>query len=164
MKYNVICRKVELSDSRKEKLLGKIKKLDKFFDEELECKILVAEQKNEIVQATGTTWGIEKAAYENVWDFPQLGLQNVMVIDRQQEENLWQVGIDCIDVETQMYRGGNLDLFTPDLIYTADTEIGTVTWLTIDETCAERGMTLTDEEAVELARRLAAGVHWKKVQ
>jgi len=124
----------------------------------------VYEQKNEIVQATGTTWGIEKAAYENVWDFPQLGLQNVMVIDRQQEENLWQVGIDCIDVETQMYRGGNLDLFTPDLIYTADTEIGTVTWLTIDETCAERGMTLTDEEAVELARRLAAGVHWKKVQ
>ena len=49
MKYNVICRKVELSDNRKEKLLAKIKKLDKFFDEELECKILVAEQKNEIV-------------------------------------------------------------------------------------------------------------------
>ena len=46
MKYNVICRKVELSDNRKEKLLAKIKKLDKFFDEELECKILVAEQKN----------------------------------------------------------------------------------------------------------------------
>lgn len=49
MKYNVICRKVELSDSRKEKLLVKIKKLDKFFDEELECKVLVSEQKNEIV-------------------------------------------------------------------------------------------------------------------
>ncbi|MBR5614275.1 MAG: ribosome-associated translation inhibitor RaiA [Clostridia bacterium] len=49
MKYNVICRKVELSDSRKEKLLGKLKKLDKFFDEELECKVLVSEQKNEIV-------------------------------------------------------------------------------------------------------------------
>lgn len=49
MKYNVICRKVELSDSRKEKLLGKLKKLDKFFDEELECKVLVEEQKTEIV-------------------------------------------------------------------------------------------------------------------
>ncbi len=49
MRYNVICRKVELSDSRKEKLLGKLKKLDKFFDEELECKVLVSEQKNEIV-------------------------------------------------------------------------------------------------------------------
>lgn len=49
MKYNVICRKVELSDSRKEKLLSKVKKLDKFFDTELDCKILIAEQKNEIV-------------------------------------------------------------------------------------------------------------------
>ncbi len=48
MKYNVICRKVELSDSRKEKLLSKIKKLDKFFDADLECKILIAEQKGEI--------------------------------------------------------------------------------------------------------------------
>jgi putative sigma-54 modulation protein len=49
MKYNVICRKVELSDSRKEKLLAKLKKLDKFFDEDLECKVLVSEQKTEIV-------------------------------------------------------------------------------------------------------------------
>ncbi len=48
MKYNVICRKVELSDSRKEKLMSKVKKLDKFFEEDLECKILIAEQKNEI--------------------------------------------------------------------------------------------------------------------
>ena len=48
MKYNVICRKVELSDSRKEKLMGKIKKLDKFFDSELDCKILISEQKGEI--------------------------------------------------------------------------------------------------------------------
>ena len=49
MKYNVICRKVELSDSRKEKLLSKLKKLDRFFDEELECKVLVAEEKANIV-------------------------------------------------------------------------------------------------------------------
>ena len=49
MKYNVICKKVELSDSRKEKLLSKVKKLDKFFEEDLECKILIAEQKNDIV-------------------------------------------------------------------------------------------------------------------
>lgn len=49
MKYNVIGRKVELSDSRKEKLLVKLKKLDKFFDEEQECKVLVSEQKSEIV-------------------------------------------------------------------------------------------------------------------
>ena len=49
MKYNVICRKVDLSDSRKEKLLAKLKKLDKFFDENIECKVLVAEQKSDIV-------------------------------------------------------------------------------------------------------------------
>ena len=49
MKYNVICRKVELSDSRKEKLLAKLSKLDKFFDEEIECKVLVAEEKSNIV-------------------------------------------------------------------------------------------------------------------
>ena len=49
MKYNVICRKVELSDNRKEKLLSKLKKLDKFFDEDLECKVLVQEQREEII-------------------------------------------------------------------------------------------------------------------
>ena len=49
MKYNVIQRKVDLSDSRKEKLLAKLKKLDKFFGEDIECKVLVSEQKSEIV-------------------------------------------------------------------------------------------------------------------
>lgn len=49
MKYNVICKKVELSDSRKEKLLKKIQKLDKFFEEDIECKVVVSEQKSEIV-------------------------------------------------------------------------------------------------------------------
>lgn len=49
MKYNVICRKVELSDIREEKLLAKLKKLDKFFDENIECKVLVSEQKAEII-------------------------------------------------------------------------------------------------------------------
>lgn len=49
MKYNVICKKVELSDSRKEKMLKKIQKLDKFFDEENECKVVVSEQRNEMV-------------------------------------------------------------------------------------------------------------------
>ena len=49
MKYNVICKKVELSDIRKEKLLAKLKKLEKFFDPNLECKVLVSEQKADIV-------------------------------------------------------------------------------------------------------------------
>lgn len=49
MKYNVICKKVELSDSRKEKMLKKIQKLDKFFDEENECKVVASEQRDEMV-------------------------------------------------------------------------------------------------------------------
>ncbi len=48
MKYNVICRKVELSDARKEKMLSKVKKLDKFFDADLECKIQISEQKSDL--------------------------------------------------------------------------------------------------------------------
>ncbi len=49
MNYNVICKKVELSDSRKEKLLKKVQKIDKFFDADNDCKILVYEQKDEMV-------------------------------------------------------------------------------------------------------------------
>lgn len=49
MKYNVICKKIELSEARKEQLLKKVKKLDKFFEEDIECKISVYEQKNTIV-------------------------------------------------------------------------------------------------------------------
>ena len=49
MNYNVICKKVELSESRKEKLLKKIQKIDKFFEPDNECKVLVYEQKDEMV-------------------------------------------------------------------------------------------------------------------
>lgn len=49
MKYNVICKKIELSETRKEQFLKKVKKIDKFFDADIECKISVYEQKNEIV-------------------------------------------------------------------------------------------------------------------
>ncbi len=49
MKYNIICKKIELSDQRKEKLLSKLKKLDKFFGPEIECKVLVAEEKSNII-------------------------------------------------------------------------------------------------------------------
>lgn len=49
MNYNVICKKVELSDNRKEKLLKKIQKIDKFFESDNECKVLIYEQKDEMV-------------------------------------------------------------------------------------------------------------------
>ena len=49
MTYNIICKKVELADSSKEKLLGKVKKLNKFFDDNTDCRIVVDEQKEQMV-------------------------------------------------------------------------------------------------------------------
>ena len=44
MTYNILCKHLELADSSKEKLLGKVKKLDKFFDDDsVVCKINVSE-------------------------------------------------------------------------------------------------------------------------
>ncbi len=52
MNYNLICKKIELSDARKDELMKKIKKLDKFLPETDECKITISEQKDEIVIET----------------------------------------------------------------------------------------------------------------
>ena len=49
MNYNLICKKVELSETRKDALMKKIKKLDKFLSAESDCKITVSEQRNEMV-------------------------------------------------------------------------------------------------------------------
>lgn len=52
MKYNVICKKIELADSSKEKLLKKMQKLDKFFAEDTEAKIVVSQQREEMIVET----------------------------------------------------------------------------------------------------------------
>ena len=44
MTYNIVCKKVELAESSKEKLLSKVKKLGKFFADDTECRILVSMQ------------------------------------------------------------------------------------------------------------------------
>ncbi len=49
MTYNVICKQIELSDSTKEKLLAKIRKIDKFFGDSDDCKIVVSQQKSEMI-------------------------------------------------------------------------------------------------------------------
>ena len=49
MTYNLICKQIELSDSTKEKLLAKIKKIDKFFSENDECKVVVSQQRSEMI-------------------------------------------------------------------------------------------------------------------
>ncbi len=48
MTYNVICKKVELAESSKEKLLSKVKKLSKFFENDTECRIIVSLQHEKI--------------------------------------------------------------------------------------------------------------------
>ena len=49
MTYKILCKKVELADSSKEKLLGKVQKLNKFFDDDTECRIVVSEQREQMV-------------------------------------------------------------------------------------------------------------------
>lgn len=49
MTYNVVCKKIDLSDERKEMMLKKIRKLDKFFDDATDCRIVVSEQKENII-------------------------------------------------------------------------------------------------------------------
>ncbi len=49
MTYNILCKKVELADSSKEKILSKVKKLNKFFDDDTECRIVVSEQRDQMV-------------------------------------------------------------------------------------------------------------------
>ncbi len=49
MTYNVICKQIELSDNSKEKLLAKIRRIDKFFTGDDECKIVVSQQKNQMI-------------------------------------------------------------------------------------------------------------------
>lgn len=52
MKYNVICKKLELADSSKDKLLKKMQKLEKFFAEDTEAKIVVSQQREEMIVET----------------------------------------------------------------------------------------------------------------
>ena len=49
MTYKILCKKVELADSSKDKILSKVEKLNKFFDDVVECKILVSQQKEQMV-------------------------------------------------------------------------------------------------------------------
>lgn len=49
MKYNLLCKKIELSESRKEQLMKKISRIEKFFDDDTECKIVISQQKKFII-------------------------------------------------------------------------------------------------------------------
>ncbi len=49
MTYKILCKKVELADSSKEKILDKVEKLNKFFVDDTECRIVVGEQHEHMV-------------------------------------------------------------------------------------------------------------------
>ncbi len=49
MTYNLICKQIELSESSKEKLLAKLRKIDKFFGDSDDCKIVVSQQKEKMI-------------------------------------------------------------------------------------------------------------------
>ncbi len=49
MTYKILCKQIELADVSKQKIVDKIKRLDKFFGSDEECKICVSEQKEQMV-------------------------------------------------------------------------------------------------------------------
>ncbi len=49
MTYKILCKQVELAETSKQKIIDKIKRLDKFFDSDEECKICVTEQREQMV-------------------------------------------------------------------------------------------------------------------
>ncbi len=49
MTYKIFCKQVELAESTKKKILAKVEKLNKFFDNDGECKIQVSQQSEHMV-------------------------------------------------------------------------------------------------------------------
>lgn len=49
MNYNLICKQIELAENTKKKLLAKIKRIDKLFGEDDDCKIVVSQQRDRMV-------------------------------------------------------------------------------------------------------------------
>lgn len=108
--------------------------------------------------------GNPAAYFVHVWDFPQLGRENVMKITRP-DENRAVLEIDCLNIDVNQFGlEKNPKLFHPELVYEVDISSGNVVQVKEDGRCTELGMILTDEEAAELAARLSEGVYWKKTQ
>lgn len=49
MTYKILCKQVDLAETSKQKIIDKIKRLDKFFGSDEECKICVTEQREQMV-------------------------------------------------------------------------------------------------------------------
>ena len=49
MTYQIICKKVELAESSKEKVINKVQKLSKFFNDDTECRIVISQQHEQMI-------------------------------------------------------------------------------------------------------------------
>ena len=106
MKYNVICKQIELADNTKEKLLAKIGKIDKFFGDNDDCKIVVSQQKNQMILETTIVYkGFfirAEARNEDLQVAADICLEN---LDRQIRKNKTRL--------EKSLRGGGLENYVP---------------------------------------------------
>lgn len=112
MTYNVICKQIELSDNSKEKLLAKLRKIDKFFGGDDECKVVVSQQKNQmILEVTILYKGLfirGEARNEDLQTAADICLEN---LDRQIRKNKTRL--------EKSIRGGGFESYMP-IVDTAD--------------------------------------------
>ena len=88
MKYNFICKKMDLSDNRKEMLLKKISRSEKFFDDDTECKIVISQLKKFItIELTILYKGFLLRAEADALDLMDAADECIAKLDRQIRKN-----------------------------------------------------------------------------
>ena len=88
MKYNLLCKKIELSESRKDALMKKITRIEKFFDTDTECKIVISQQKKFItIELTILYKGFMLRAEASSEDLLDAADECIANLDRQIRKN-----------------------------------------------------------------------------
>lgn len=88
MKYNLLCKKFDLSESRKELLMKKISRIEKFYDEDTECKIVISQQKKFIIiELTILYKGFMLRAEASAEDLMDAADECISNLDRQIRKN-----------------------------------------------------------------------------
>ena len=101
MTYNIITKKFNLADSSKEKILDKVRKLDKFFDDDSnECKIIVSEIRDDIaVEITFKYKGFLIRAEDQNHDMLTAVDNCLAAIDRQIRKNKQSFQNACVTAD-----------------------------------------------------------------
>lgn len=88
MNYNIISKKLELSDSRKEALIKKISRIEKFFDSDTDCKIVISQLKKFIsIELTILYKGYMLRAEADALDLMDAADECLSNLDRQIRKN-----------------------------------------------------------------------------